>query len=294
MKEMGYPYYGPGWVPIPVCETKKGLSHFLKAMSLAVILMLISGLVLGIVFRDISGFEDVQNEEDITDMMGSIIVLAISGIIMLIAGIAALILGIMGLVEIHKGKTEFGPAHEASVKLAVIFLILAIVISLISGGVAVALALGSIDLTSQDPGNVFGAQDAVTEAGVISGVIGIVSAVFQYLFLVYLVKEISRPEKRGMLWAGFGLGVASSVASLIITIMILNGWVFTATNSLETTVYTSLIPTIISVLAIIIFIICFRDALARIESGELKPVPAPMHIPGYGYMPPPPPPVWPQ
>ncbi|MBU4070562.1 MAG: hypothetical protein KKH41_08880 [Candidatus Thermoplasmatota archaeon] len=287
---MGYPYYGPGWTPVRDCETRKGLNHFLKAMYLALILMLVSGLVLGVVLSSMTGFEGIEDETDVMGMMGTLAVLAISGIIVLVAGIAAFILFVMGLMEIHRGKSEFGPAHEGSVKLAIIFLILSIVISLVGGGVAVALTLGTVDLANQNP-NAFGVQDTFNGINIITGIIGVVSAIFQYLFFVYLVKEISKPERRTTLWAGFGLGVGNSIVSLLIIIMIFNGWLLNSANDFELALYTSLIPTVMSVIAIIIFIVCFREVVSRIDSGELKPLPPQMpYYPGYQGMPPPPPP----
>jgi hypothetical protein len=289
LSEMGYPYYGPGWMPQPVCETRKGLGHLLKALYLSLILMLISGLVLGFVGQSMSDFEDIQNEEDLGSLMGTIILLGISGLILLIAGIAAFIMFILGLVEVHRGKAEFGPAHETSARSAIIFLILAILISVISGVVVAAMMFGTMSMTDQ--GNIFGFQENLTWSGIVSGAIGIVSSIFQYLFMVYLVKELVRPERRGTLWTGFGLGVCSSVVSLIITVMLFNGWIIAGSGNIELAIYTSVIPMVFSLLAIVTFIVCFKEAVARIDSGELRPTPPP---PYPGYQVPPPPPIWTQ
>jgi MFS family permease len=281
---MGYPNYWPGRVPVADCETRKGLSHFLVGLYLSVAMMLISGLLMALLSNALGSYDYTYDESGFMNSMGPIIILALCGIVLLALAIVALVFFILGLVEVYKGRAEFGPAHESSVKKALVFLLVMFVIYICSTAFTFIMGFSAMSYSNYDFSTV---QTRFTTLALVSGILGIVSAAFQYLFLVFLVKDLMEPERRKMPWAGFSLGMISPIFSL--ALIMASFRIYYYPEEIGAFILVSAIPAIITLLAMVIFIVCFREVVERIDSGELEPVPPPPFYPGYQV---PPPPAW--
>ncbi|MFH0816915.1 MAG: hypothetical protein V1934_08905 [Methanobacteriota archaeon] len=291
---MAYPYYGPAWYPQPAPEeTKKGLANIVRAMYLTLIVMVLVLVIVSVAFTSLAGFEDIQAPEDISSsMMGAIAVLAVSALVLLVVGLAALVYYLMGIVKIHRGRHEFGPPHAERVRKALIFIGVAFVISIVGSGISAAIIFDSNMMMGQTSPVDLGQyrQDLILSSA-IGGTFSVVSAAFWNLAVVNLVRELADDKHKGYLQAGFWVGVATTIGSTVLSVALVAVQAEDALAGFNDMNVLSILPVGLSLISFAIYLACYKHALGRLESGELKPIqppapPMPQYPPGAYYPPP--------
>jgi hypothetical protein len=284
------PQYPYGWFPQPELATKKGVGNILNAMYATILIMVMAiPLVVTLWLR----MDSLQGDFD-SGMMKTIAILAIFGIIVVIGALYALINYLIGLVRMHRGRMEFGDAHSKKVSRAILLIVLMIILTIVSSVVIAALAYASV-ASFTDTSQTINVADTWLVAQGAGSAIGVVSAICQNLVMVYLVYELSDEKHRTYLWAGFGVNVAASVVSAVVTVSLYFLLSEQALIDLSNSYALSFLSLPFSVVGFVLYLVCYRDAHRRLTSGELKPVNPPqmpypyppMYPPQPYYAPPP-------
>jgi MFS family permease len=289
LKKMAYPYYGPAWYPQPPPqETKNGLRHLVKAMYFSLAMMMLSMILVVILYASVSSFADMETGTEAGTALGAIALVAIFGLVIVIIGLVTFVLYLMGLVEMYKGRNEFGPSHAKRVNHAIVFIVLSIILTVAGVVITVVLALNSMAWDGTGTVDMTQYRKDLMLSQAVGGVFTIVSAVFYNLALVNMIFELSDGKHRGHLWTAFWVGLGISILGVAVNLII----IAVQTNSLgdlnSSSVFTYLTVGL-SLVSFLIYLVCYRSALGRLESGELKPIlppPMPMYAPAAYYPPP--------
>jgi len=285
---MAYPYYGPAWYPQPPQETKNGVRHLVKAMYFSLAIMMLSVVLVVILYASVSSFADMETGTEAGTALGAIALVAIFGIIIVIVGLVTFVLYLMGLVEMYKGRQEFGPAHAKRVNHAMVFIVLSIILTVAGVVLTVILALNSIAWDGTGAVDMSQYQADLLLSQAVGGVFTIVSAVFYNLALVNMIFELSDGKHRGYLWTAFWVGLGMSILGVVVNLVVITVQTDSLGDLNSSSVFTYLTVGL-SLVSFLIYLICYKSALGRLESGELKPIlppPMPMYAP-VGYYPPP-------
>lgn len=221
-----------------------------------------------------------------------------------ILSIIVLSLYLVGFGFLYGGRNEFGAAHAANVRIALFTLIAAVVAELVGVFASVILSMravfggfvGGIDI---------GAIYAIELAAIATG---IVVAVLAAATLVLAVRALARPEHHTMLLIAAAIGIATPAVLGGLALWLMPGILSFVSTTDVTMGLPSLIAAALGFVTFALFLVAYRGAAQRIQSGELPPVmppsvsapwiPAPI-APPYPYpypvpgAPPPPPPQTP-
>lgn len=249
----------------------------LKYGSYAFLLSIISSVLamLSVVFLLTIDYTTITPSTALQALAGTLTLICIAGVLALVVLIFYLLL----LYEMYVGRHEFGEKHASRASQALILIILGVVISFALGTLSSAisgLATPSDPSATLDAGNF--RNDLLLQSG-----LGLVGTIVINLGLVLFPLEIIGREKRGLLWLGFGLIVASSFLSIILTYALIPGeGLLEIQDILTFSAYSSLFGSF-SIFGVAVLFFAYRAARTRILNGEILPV---------GMAPAPPPPMY--
>ena len=196
------------------------------------------------------------------------------GFLALFCGLLALylvliILAINGFWSVHKGKTEYGIAHEKDMGRAMTFFIAAIAFFFASMAVSFASLVVSLGSLAGPAG---GTSTPSPVFAVVSAVLGMLFSVMIALILFYMVKAFTPSEKQNFGIAAAGLYVTAAVLSGIYALSL----AFLPASSVLDSYALRLVPRLIGglllMISLVLFLILYRDAHRRLKSHVIKPV----------------------
>ena len=186
----------------------------------------------------------------------------------------------------YVGRYEFGEKHATRVNAAIVLIIFGVIFAIVTGFFGGGIGTGFTEVYP-DTFTVY-AADFRNELVISSG-LNIVGSVAVTLGLVLFALELIGEEKRYLLWVAFGLTVLASVFGTLATLIMLpSKGTFDLQDVLKWSGYTGVFSAF-SIFGTIVMLLAYRMTRARILSGKIVPVLAPVVQP-----PPPtaPPPTW--
>jgi hypothetical protein len=250
-------------------ETLKGLKHINWGIILyivATLLILMAALV--IVVAVIS----LPSASDPDEILGPIVAMAALACGGLFIYFVTIILWLLGIYEMNKGKDEFGPKHSASVSRAVMLIVLFIILIVVSFLATTVLTFTGLTATTIDPDQFL---ESMRLALLIGGVIGIISTAALGLAIVYLILELCDEKYKKILWAAFIVDMILTIVGTAITIVVVYQDFGTVTDISELSTISNIgdLARGMSFIAFIMFLLAYRHAYKRVQSGEIQPVP---------------------
>ena len=246
----------------------RGLTNALLIFTIAGLLSILLGYVavamLGALFTPGGGVSSGA-------VAGAVGAVALScGMILLM--LAGIIIALIGLWSMHKGRAEYGLAHEEDIKKTTILLVAAVVVFFFDLVVGIAVALSQIDFSN--PSEVTYQPSPVGDA--VSGASGIIFALLTALILYYLVKSFIPPEKVNLAIMAIGLFVVGPVITLVGSLTLAppkDYFLHPDTVPFDPIwIVPSVIAGIISFIALLLFFLLYRDVQARLRNRTIKPV----------------------
>ncbi len=272
-----YPYqYQPVPVPPPQPSTPKGVGWVVRALILYLVALVLLALA-AVVFVVI--LANLQPGQDIFQMLALILPALALVIPALIISLVCLIFYLVGFGYMYRGRNEFGPAHARNVRIALYLLILALVLGLASTVVTTALSFFAIrtDPFSQtitfDSGMYYAMQ--ATSIG-----FGIVIAACVAAHFVLTIRALAKPQHERLLYAAAAIGTATPGVTGAVLLLVLPGYIDRLVNSPggpflglgPDSGYPGLASAAMNLVTMLLFLLAFRGAEARLRTGELKPI----------------------
>lgn len=225
--QQGQPYYppppvmAPVYVPPPGQKTFEGLKWLRYASLLSICfnaLFLIGGLMAAIV---VAG-TNFTNPGAAIGLFGALVavlaLLAIGGIL----GFIAFIMALVGYYNVHQGRQEFGPQHQADVQGSVKWFAIACVMFLIQ--IVAGLILSVNAITGGLNPNSLATNFAISE-----GVSGGLHVIFVYaaaMVMQLIVARLMTQQGRSMKPMFMILSIAGAVLALVLSVA--SGFMFTS------------------------------------------------------------------
>jgi hypothetical protein len=190
-----------------------------------------------------------------------------------IVGLVGVIFFLMGTYYGHDGQHEYGPDHARDIERAAIFFVIALVMGVIA-------SVGAIGFESSAFGTVFPFNP-------VAGIFGAVRGLCVGLFLLYVGRGFLRKEEQNLGWLGTVLlAAAPAVGSGVFFLLFVAG---NPSNPFASPALLSLAFVIAAALATVelvayaMFLHIYSQALRRLRSGEIQPIPRPavMYVPYY-------------
>lgn len=248
-------------------RTEKGVRALSTALTICIVAAVLS---------TISSLAALAIVGELTGGVTSGLLASAIGVLALLCGVFALYLvvivfAIIGFSGVYKGKMEYGPAHEKDMSRAMILFVAAIVFFFASGAISFigGFATGLGAGTSGTPFADSAAFLAVSE------VFTILFSVAVALILYYVIRAFIPPERAGLALFAVVAYVLSSVLSYILSLVF-----FPSTEFLNhpTTVafdpvwfLPGIVAGVITTVALLIFLILYRDTVARLKSRQYPP-----------------------
>ena len=192
----GYGYPPPGYGGRIPSTTEKGVKFFNWSLVLYIIIGLLGFVIAIIALITIPSIASGSSESAIDSAIGMLIMIATIACVLVILALLAFIFFILGIINFNQGKYEFPANHTASVKMGLIFFILAIIMYIIAIIVPFTFGYG----IGSDVEKMW---DSIRTQAIISAVISMLSGIFVGLMFIYMIKEIAAESDKKLLWLGF-------------------------------------------------------------------------------------------
>lgn len=203
------------------------------------------------------------NEQALRNVSGLFPVACGAALVLLFGAILAL----LGLWKMYKGKDEYGEEHSRDVDRGVLLCAIVIVLAILNGA-AVFGTEAAAGLSGATPGS--GA------IAVVSSALGIVTSLMIAAILYYLVKSFLSPESTRVAYAAMGLYMLAPITSLLASAFIYPPQGYYADPPTvpfdPLWVVPEAVSAIVTAVAIILFLVLYRQVFRRLRSRETRPI----------------------
>jgi len=275
------PAYG-----IPPSRTEAGLRY----VSYAILMFLATtGITVGVVIALFPLIAQVMSlagggpPADPTLFFGTLAGLLAAVCVLLILSLIGAIIGLIGLVNVHKGKHEFGANHSRFAERGLVALVLGIIIPTAGQAAITSTAFLS-------PGLPVGDLVPFLDPGLIAAqlVVGVLEVVLVGLFLLWTIDSLVSPVGRRYATVALGLGLVAAFIAGIGGILTLSTITFPIgpEDISPLLLVPFLVSTGFSFVSLSLWYLAYRDVLERFSRRELVAAPSLVYYPAYPYYPP--------
>ena len=277
-----YPYqYQPVPVVPPQPSTPKGVGWCVRAFMLQAVALVLLALAGAAALAVIGGLQPGQNPFQI-------LVLFLPALLLLVAGavieIVVLIFYLVGFGYIYKGRNEFGPSHARNLRIALYLLILAFVLGLASS--VTTTVMGAFAIQTDPFGGTFTFDAGMYYATQAVGIgFGILIAALVAAHFVLAIRVLAKPQHERLLYVAAAIGTATPGVTGALLLLVLPRYLTLLTDTgagLPPIGPDIGLPIIVAssmnIVTILMFLLAFRGAEARLRSGELKPTLPPPQV----------------
>ena len=271
-----YPYqYQPYPVAPPQPSTPKGMSWCVRALMLHLVALVLLALAGAVAIAVLANVQPGQNPFQLLALLLPIFALLVSGYII---EIIVLIFYLIGFGYLYKGRNEFGPSHARNARLALYLLILAFVLQLAATVTATVLASFAVRIDLFQGTFTFDANMYYASWAVGIG-FGIVIAALVAAHLVLAIRVLAKPQHERLLYVAAAVGTATPGVWGALLLLVLPRYIasFADTGTGLPPIGPDIgLPTLVAsglnLVTMLLFLLAFRGAEARLRSGVLKPI----------------------
>ena len=183
---------------------------------------------------------------------------------LVIVAIFGIILFLLGFWAMYRGRDEYGEPHRKDIDRAMLLFMVIVVVIIIEIGISVAtsvIGLGAVSSTATSS-----AFQIVTLA------LGVISSLLIALFLFYLIKTFIPEEKSNLIILAVGLFSVAPIASLVSSAWFSPPSDLTGITFDPVWMIPGIISTLLSSIALILFILLYNQVHHRLKRHEIKPI----------------------